>query len=388
MNWVSHRFFTVFAALMGVVACASAVCAAELPNEDDDTPVDFRREILFQALNERQVYSQQALYRCSLHTRNADIQKLSLDLWNQRNDEFSGQALLDRLALQFRIDQLRPLCKTEIDSYEGKLERKKRKPFLLIEGMIAANPMFSSALPLVLELDPVCATAFAPDQSSGEIEVNTCIAGHSILFSKIISQGIDQALSDSTSFIWEVYNQVNQAKPHSKIDYWQIYRKMGRDNPMQFLSMLASLHTIAASGQGYIDQFEESIVRYQLKQTHSSTSALRVFESFVDRRDRMPQYRNLAQEKQISITIDGEDFTNYNHHDVIAAFLTCHYRETSRSTAGHLLPTALGIAYEAKDFVANMSTGWSLKEALAKFRRNVHRYKRGRDLGEKLCAAR
>lgn len=380
MSWLSYRFLTVFSVVSGILTVFSTFSEAA-------TPVEFRREILFKALHERQVYSQQGLYRCDLRTRNADVHQLSVDIWNQRNAAFSNQALLKRLELQMSVDRVRSTCKRELNEYEGKLDRIQRKPFLVVEGLIASNPLLSSALPLVLELDPVCTTAFGADQSSGEIEVNTCIAGHSILFSKIVNQGIDQALAESTSFIWEVYNQVSRIQPNSRLDYWQIYRKISRNNAMNFFSMLASLHTIAASGQGYIDKFEENIVRYQLKKTGSPEEALKAFESFVDRRDRLPQYRNQALDKRASIEIDGEDFTNYNHHDVIAAFLTCHYRETGRSTVGHLLPTALGIAYEAKDFVANLSTGWNIGEAIAKFRRNVHRYKRGRNLGEKLCPA-
>lgn len=368
--------FSAFALLMLAAAPAMA-----------QPSVEFRRAILFSALGERQVYSQQGLNVCYKRTHDPVVYQATVDLWNQREALSDNEPLLKRLSLQGEIERIRYFCKKELSAYEGKLEEKQRAPFKTIYGILSVVPGFTPALAVMAELDPACTTAFGADQTTREIETNTCIAGHQILFSKISKMGFQQEISDSTAFIWEFHRQLEASKAGDSIDYWKIYRKIGKSNAMDFFSMLTALHTIAASGQGYVDKFEERVIQNSLTTERSAPRALKLFEDFVDRRDRMPQYRNGAAKKGVKLLINGVPFDGYNHHDIISAFLTCHYRETGRSALGHTLPKALGIAYEAKDFVANVGSGWNIGEALKKFERNVKRYQRGRDVAEGLCPA-
>lgn len=242
------------------------------------------------------------------------------------------------------------------------------------------------------ELDPNCISVQVPNKY-GVYDPFPCMAGESMLANTLgVSGEGSDFYSETTKFINNLKQSIaDQSEVPSSIDLYQNFLGESSDNISsreRFLATITALTSSTSSLNSYIQGYHFYFFHKVLLRTGSAEQALLLFQNM---RLHVDEFRTLMaafQRRNLRTVIGVQTVSRANHHDLMAAYMACHYREKSW-VYRQWLPVALGYAYETYDFKAHVVNDKAgVRESLRGFRVDTRRHQAGVKWGSQFCGVR
>lgn len=95
--------------------------------------------------------------------------------------------------------------------------------------------------------------------------------------------------------------------------------------------------------------------------------------------------RDTVEKKKLDLTIGEARLQGWNRHNVMAAFLSCHFSDLKRGNVVSLIGL-LGVGYESKDFLSHLLEGVGWQASKRNFQQDTERYRVSGRIGYDLCS--
>lgn len=286
------------------------------------------------------------------------------------------------------------LCRQEIEDSFAKLSAKEKRFFNPIQNYIArktwfylgtaANEAFTA---LWAQLDPTCVISDAVSYKTKKKGSNPCFAGAHLLNESFIPhhsfQKID--LLKEVAILLIALKQglepIN-GKP-TNLDLWKFFwpdadpiLKRSASSKEAFLAALSFMTAVAPTVVGFVDIMPDIYVRKQLEAGIPPEEALQNYHTLMRLRDAAGTLLDLHAKAGTQLFIYNQSLKNWNRHNFMSAFLTCHFKNSGYDLDAITLTELLGIAYEAKDFLSHIgSNRMSIQSSIQNFKTDTARYR-------------
>lgn len=250
---------------------------------------------------------------------------------------------------------------------------------------IFVPPAFGSeTIAYLKSLQPACYPVASKGTLSGK-DKNACFAADDIIFSDLRRYGISFP-SDSIKLANALFDKLLKSEINSSLDLFEVFLENFPDKDLKsFFPLLATISTSGNSGlTGWLQGIEDRLLVQDLNN-------LRLSPFEVYRRSKILQmgkinyqkFRDVSSKFNVKLTIFGNDISDWNRHNMMAAYLGC--RDTNNLNTTIRRVSVVGRGYEAKDFVSHLIEGNSLKTSVNNYKRDTHRYLEGAKLGWQAC---
>lgn len=385
------------------------------PAADLNAIQSHRLRILYNRVHETLSYRYEAAGKCVLATRSLDAARLRAalaPLLKAHGLAPTAEDVEDLLAAYRESEALGAKgspCRKYVRAGDTKLSDREQKPFetaitiargacfledairlplIPLGGVPSSCPISADAL--IASLHPFCATKVAA-ALDGSMETNPCFAGDRLVTAGLESKKAADISAEviADGFLSRIESMVSRAAGGSGVELLAAYPLLRNirnfESRKRFLALLAFFYASPGSDAGYVDGFGDHFWRDSLKQGKGARESLVRYLEWKNRRDRFALVLGAVAGKKLRLRVNGHDFTAANRHEIMSAFLACHFRGLDEDLAAEVIPLMLGYAYEGKDFVSHLEGGAGVKESIRNFRADTGRYHRGMEFGYAFC---
>ena len=202
-----------------------------------------------------------------------------------------------------------------------------------------------------------------------------------------VSPVFEDSAQEIDEWLFEFHTKIRNSKQGQSIDLLrtQFIKQTTPSERLKFLSMLTFLYTAGGSRVGMSTPYGDTFWKSPLRLGLSPEYAYYQYMYWMNRRDAFKSDLEVAQHKNVVLTLGNTNIHSWNHHNMISAFLACDYETRGMNSIAKLVPEALGVAYESKDFVSHLKDGLGWKKSAQNFEQDTDRHRVGAVFGYRYC---
>lgn len=338
-----------------------------------------------------------ALHLCAKRTGDERVSSFSSSYWNALQEPVTSSATQSYvLAETYRKSlDFKAACAPEFKDFNQKLDEKQTRNFSSYRDSLGAacssagslsTECWVRSMTLWSDLDPKCSTAFEPDRGTKKPDSNPCFAGERPLYRYLWRDSMEGPVW-MDPLLWDFHAAIEKARDGDSIDLRALYDARRKDgNEEEFVALLAWFRSSGASGLGYVDGFGDLYWKRPLDLGGSTEDALTQYHGFRIRRDSAKMQFEWAKMKNVRIFAGADELTEFNRHDLMGGFLSCHWKVDGRAIDGVLVSPLLGVLYELADFRSHVKSGISWIDSFKNFFSDTGRHRRGTAWGLRTCS--
>ena len=369
---------------------------------------DFRRTVFAKRVLRFVTVREDAILSCARFDKASSqlfisVQRNSLAYVHSQNPTVENLLLLleayqqTEIALQ-QYQKINSPCAKLIKAAEESIIEEEREQFRTAEVSLATVGTLTHNDDLnfiLIELDPRCDKAALPDYKTGHADTNPCTAGYAMVLKRMKDSGKEifpsylESAAEIDLYLGQLQAQVSSAPLNGEISLLNLnsHNPVGEASlRLRQLSNLAFLFTSYGSRIGMSSPYGDAFWMMPLKGNGSLFSGYAQYFNFMNRKDQFYQILREAKSKKLKIKMSNVIVNEWNRHNYMAAFLACEYHQRGLGKLAHLIPDALGIAYESNDFISHLKDGVSFNNSVQNFKEDTARYREGSAFGEKYCS--
>ncbi len=322
------------------------------------------------------------------------FRQMTLQRFNQMSLDSSDSIALTQL-LEFyqhtHSPQIEMNCQMQLDKNENLFWKHETRAFKIPKLIFPMSTVLQ-------ELNPHCISRQVPSLN-GKYDSNPCLAAD-----EMIGRGLMTDLELWHSQMSQINTELRvrfseRTDKNPSIDLYAVFLSATstRDTPEnreRAIAMVAGALASAPSWSAYFDGITDVVWRDQMKDSRYSLSP-REIQKLVEfipalrlQIDELSQLFKWGRSNVEGMNWQGIDLSDSNHHNMMSAYLACHYRERTALTH-EFLPKLMGQIYEAKDFASHLlvdKDSWPI--AVQNFTTDTNRYSAGAEWGYRFCKMR
>ncbi len=243
----------------------------------------------------------------------------------------------------------------------------------------------SQIMQFVHAIAPACFVAKSRG-SFHEKESNACFAADGLILNDSHTYGIDLSTSPlklSLALLQRLLLTEVGGSLELFTEFSKIFPNQG---PKQFFTLLATVSTSGNSGlTGWLQGVEDHLIIQDLN--NENISIPQVYERTKALQKAKISYhklRDIADQFHVKLTIFGIEITDWNRHNMMAAYLGCREAGSQKDVVNRVYK--IGIGYESRDFFSHLFLeNVSLKDSAQNFKEDTARYAESSKIGYQAC---